>query len=224
MSHQGIIEAVNKSIDIIRSEFRCHPTRFFTENDIVCRFYAILQEELPISKAIDKDRNEHSLVHREYPTPFRCDMSDGKFVIRGEDERTAKGGKYRRGHYDIVVLDPDFVGRHPYEVIKAQNYQLYKDEVVSEVDRHGPPILYGLEFMYRRDPLRYSRGTDREKGIEIFKSRVEQDADKLLASRNGGFIDQIRMLTFVKGTSKEIRPVLIDKLSGRNEVVLFFAD
>lgn len=224
MRHRTIIEAVDKSIDMVCSEFRSHPTRFFTENDIVCRFYSILQKELPMPKAIDKDGHEHFLVHREYPTPFRCDMSDGKFVIRGEDEQTEKGGKYQRGHYDIVVLDPDFIGRHPYEVIRAQNYQLFKEEVVSKVDSYAPPILYGLEFMYRRDPLDYSRGTDREKGIEIFKSRVEQDADKLLASRDRGFMDQIRMLVFVKGTSEEIGSLLIDKLSGRNEVVLFFAD
>lgn len=224
MSHQSIIEAVDKSIDMVCGEFRSHPTRFFTENDIVCRFYAILQEELPMLKAIDKDGHEHFLVHREYPTPFRCDMSDGRFEVKDDDARTERGGKYQRGHYDIVVLDPDFVGRHPYEVIRAQNYQLYKKEVVPEVGSYGPPILYGLEFMYRRDPLRYSRGTDGEKGIEIFKSRVEQDADKLLASRDRGFMDQMRMLTFVKGCSKEICSLLIDKLSPRDEIVLCFAD
>jgi len=223
MSHQGIIEAVNKSIDTISGEFRSHPTRFFTENDIVCRFYGILLEELPVSKAIDKDGHEHFLVHREYPTPFRCDMSGGRFEVKDDDARTEKGGKFQRAHYDMVVLNPDFVDRHPHEVIRAQNYQLYKDEVVSEVDSHGPPILYGLEFMYRRDPLRYSRGTDREKGIEVFKSRVEQDADKLLASRHRGFMDQTRMLTFVKGSSKEICSVLRDKLSQRDEIVLCFS-
>jgi len=175
-------------------------------------------------KAIDKDGHEHFLVHREYPTPFRCDMSDGKFEVKDDDARTERGGKYRRGHYDIVVLDPDFVGRHRFEVIRAQNYQLFKDEVVSKVDSYAPPIVYGLEFMYRRAPLRYSRGTDREMGIEIFKSRVEQDADKLLASRNGGFIDQIRMLTFVKGSPEKICSVLRDKLSRRDEIVLCFSD
>ncbi len=224
MSHQTIIEAVGKSIDMVCSEFRSHPARFFTESDIVCRFYAILQEELPMSKAIDKDGHEHFLVHREYPTPFRCDMSDGKFEVKDDDARTERGGKYRRGHYDVVVLDPDFVGRHPYEVIRAQDYQLYQDEVVSQVDSHGPPVLYGLEFMYRRDPLRYSGGSDGEKAIEVFRSRVKQDADKLLASRHRGFMDQIRMLTFVKGSSKEICSVLRDKLSRGDEIVLCFSD
>jgi len=224
MSHQTIIEAVVKSIGMICSEFRSHPTRFFTENDIVCRFYSILQEDLPVRKALDKDGHQHFLVHREYPTPFRCDMSDGKFEVKDDDARTEGGGKYRRGHYDIVVLDPDFVGRHPHEVIRAQDYQLFKEKVASEVDTYGPPIVYGLEFMYRRDPLRYSRGTDREKGIEIFKSSVEQDADKLLVSRDRGFMDQIGMLTFVKGSPEKICSVLRDKLLRRDEVVLCFAD
>lgn len=223
MSHQRIIEAVDKCIDMVCSEFCSHPTRFFTENDIVCRFYAILQEELPMPKAIDKDGHEHFLVHREYPTSFRCDMSDGRFEVKDDDARTERGGKYQRGHYDIVVLDPDFVGRHAYEVVRAQNYQLWKQEVVPEVGSYSPPILYGLEFMYRRGPLRYSRGRDRERGIEVFKSRVVQDAEKLLASRQKGFMDQIRMLTFVKGSSKEIRCVLRDKLSQRDEVVLCFS-
>jgi len=176
-----------------------------------------------MSKAIDKDGHERFLVHREYPTPFRCDMSGGRFEVK-DDERTARGGKYQRGHYDIVVLDPDFVGRHPYEVIRAQNYQLWKQEVVPEVGSYSPPILYGLEFMYRRDPLRYSRGRDRKKGIEAFLAKVVQDADKLLASKERGFIRQTRMVTFVKGSSKEICSVLGDKLSRRDEIVLCFAD
>jgi len=175
-------------------------------------------------KAIDKDGHEHFLVHREYPTPFRCDMSDGKFEVKDDDARTERGGKYRRGHYDIVVLDPDFVDRHRHEVIRAQIYQLYKDEVVSEVDSHGPPILYGLEFMYRRDPLRYCRGGEREKRIEAFLAKVAQDADKLLALKERGFIHQTRMLTFVKGSSKEICSVLRDRLSRRDEVILCFSD
>lgn len=224
MRHQSIIEAVDESIDALCSEFRSRPTLFFTENDIVCHFYGILHQRLSKPKALDKDGHEHCLVHREYPTPFRCDMSDGKFEVKDDDARTEKGGKYRRGHYDIVVLNPDFVGRHSYDVIRGQDYQLYKDEVVSKIDSYGPVVLYGLEFTYRRDPLRYSRGRDREKAIEVFKSRVEQDADKLLASRDRGFMDQMRMLTFVKGSSKEICCLLRDKLSRRDEIALCFSD
>ena len=65
--------------------------------------------------------------------------------------------KYQRGHYDMVILNPDFIKDHSYEVIKAQNYELYKEQVLSNMDRFKPVILYGLEFMYRREPLKYSK-------------------------------------------------------------------
>lgn len=225
MSHQSIIKAIDDSIEVLCSEFRSHSTLFFTENDIVCYFYSILQQKLPISKTLDKDGYEHFLIHREYPTPFRCDMGKNKFELKDDEARTKKGGKYQRGHYDIVVLNPDFIGQHSYEVIKAQNYELYKDQVLSKIDSYSPVILYGLEFMYSRDPLKYSRGEVKEKGIDEFIAKVIQDADKLLASKNmGGFMEQVKMLTFVKGSSKEIRSFLTEKLSWRNEIILCFGD
>ena len=36
-------------------------------------------------------------------------MSKKNFRIVEEFERTGKGGLYRRGHYDLVVLNPDFI-------------------------------------------------------------------------------------------------------------------
>jgi hypothetical protein len=40
----------------------------------------------------------------------------------------------------------------------------------------------------------------------------------------GGFMDKAKMLTFVKGTSKEIRSLLREKLSERNDIILCFGD
>ena len=225
MSHQSIIETVEKSIDLLCCKFHSHPTLFFTENDIVCYFYSVLQQNIPISKAIDKDGYEHCLIHREYPTPFRCDMGKSKFELKDDDTRTEKGGKYQRGHYDIVVLNPQFIRQHSYEVIKAQNYELYKDQALSKIESYNPVILYGIEFMFRRDPLKYSRGKNKEKGINEFIAKVTQDADKLLASKNmKGFMDRVKMLTFVKGSSKEICSLLAEKLSLRNEIILCFGE
>jgi len=39
-----------------------------------------------------------------------------------------------------------------------------------------------------------------------------------------GFVDQIKMLTFLKGTEKEVCSLLKQKLSKRNEIILCFAD
>jgi len=225
MNHQTIIKSVDNSIEVLCCEFRSHPTFLFTENDIVCYFYRILQQKLPISKTLDKDDNEHLLIHTEYPTPFRCNMSKNKFEVKDDDARTENGGKYKRGHYDIVVLNPDFIGRYSYEIINAQNYKLYKEQVLSNIDNYSPVILYGLEFMYVRSPLKYARCADKEKGIDNFIVKVIQDADKLLASKNiEGFMDQVKMLTFLKGSSKEICSILKEKLSRRKEIILCFGD
>ncbi len=156
MNYHCIIEAVNETIKMSCDEFQSHPTLFFMENDIVCYFYSILQQKLPI--VYDKDGHKHTLVHMEYPTPFRCDMSKNKFKLKNDEDRTEKGGKYQRGHYDMVVLDPDFIKQHSYEVIKAQNYKLYKNQVLSKINSCKPIALYGIEFMFSRNPLKYSRG------------------------------------------------------------------
>lgn len=225
MEHQTIIEAIDKSIKALCSEFYAHPTLFFTENDLVCYFYNILQKKLPIFNALDKDGRKHILFHMEYPTPFRCDMSKNKFELKDDETRTEKGGKYQRGHYDIVVLNPDFINQYSYDVIKAQNYELYKIQALSKIDRYKPVILYGIEFMFSRDPLKYSRGKNKEKGLNEFVAKVTQDVDKLLTSKKmEGFMGQIKMLTFIKGSSKEVRSLLAVKLSLRNEIILCFGE
>lgn len=225
MNHQSIIEAVDKSINEICNEFQSHSTLFFTENDLVCYFYSILQQRLSNSNVYDKDGHKHSLIHMEYPTPFRCNMRENKFELKKDEERTENGIKYRRGHYDIVVLNPDFIKQHSYEVIKAQNYELYKEQVLSKIDSFKPVILYGLEFMYRRDPLKLSKGEDKERAVDEFAAKIIQDTEKLLVSKNQSeFMKHVKMLTFVKGSSKEIRDLLAKKLSKRNEIIICFDD
>lgn len=81
MDCQGTIEAVDKSIEELYNKFQSYPTLLFTENDIVCYFYSILWRKLPTFYDKDKDGHKHSLIHMEYPTPFRCDMRGNKDEI-----------------------------------------------------------------------------------------------------------------------------------------------
>lgn len=120
MKYQDIIDAVDKTIKELCDAFQSRPTLFYTENDIVCYAYSLLRKNIPTLVSHDKDGRDHLLVHGEYPTPFRCDMGGSKFEIKKDNKTTPRGGKYQRGHYDIVVLSPDFIGQHAFNEIKGQ--------------------------------------------------------------------------------------------------------
>jgi hypothetical protein len=225
MAHEQIIGAVDQSIEELCKEFRSRPTLFYTEHDLVSFFYTILQRTLSMATARDRDVREHLLVHMAYPTPFRCDMGGDRFQIKGDEERTAHGGLYPRGHYAIVVLNPGFINEHSYELIKAQDYALYKKLVLPKLSTENPAILYGLEIALRRDPfpLLEGEGKGREV-IDAFIAQVNQAADKLVASQAiPGFMDRIKMLTFVRGGADEVRTYLFKTLSERLEVLVCFS-
>jgi hypothetical protein len=200
-----IIDAVDEALRMMEAEFLREPTRFFTENDLVCRFHRIVNERLECSGlALASDRNgcPHSLVHCEYPTPFRCDMGGLAFRRARDDERTDSGGKFGRGHYDIAVLNPDVVKRHRYEEVRGQNYELLTGGVLPGLSDSGPLILYGLEFVFSRDAIRPFGGE--ETAVPRFISEVIQDAEKLMASVNEQrFMRQGMLLAFLFGTQPE---------------------
>jgi hypothetical protein len=226
MAHEQIIGAVDQAIEALCKEFRSSPTLFYTEHDIVSFFYTILQRTLSMATARDRDSSEHFLVHLEYPTPFRCDMGEGGFAIKGEDEQTPEGGRYKRGHYDVVVLNPDFISQYSYELIKAQDYALYKKLVLPKLSKGSPAILYGLEIAFRRDPfpLLTEQAGEGRKAIDAFIAQVNQDAEKLVASQAiEGFMNRIKVLTFVKGGADEVRTFLFKTLSERQEVLVSFS-
>jgi hypothetical protein len=226
MAHEDIIKAVDQSVEELCKEFRSRPTLFYSEHDMISFFYTILQRTLSMATVRDRDSSEHFLVHMGYPTPFRCDMGGDQFAIKGDDERTNQGGLYPRGRYDIAVLNPDFIKEYSYELIKAQDYALYKKLVLPKLSAERPAIIYGLEFVLRRDPFpllqeRDGKGRDM---VNAFVAQVNQYAEKLVASQAiPGFMDRIKVLTFVKGGADEVRTYLFKTLSERVEVLVCFS-
>jgi len=226
MAHEQISGAIDQAIEALCKEFRSSPTLFYTEHDMVSFFYTILQRNLSMATARDRDASEHFLVHLEYPTPFRCDMEGDRFATKGDDERIPQGGLYRRGHYDIVVLNPDFISQYSYELIKAQDYALYKKLVLPKLSKENPAILYGLEFALRRDPFPLLKDKEGEgrKAIDAFVAEVNKRSDKLVASQAmPGFMNRIKVLTFMKGGADEVRTFLFKTLSERQEVLVCFS-
>lgn len=216
---QEIINAVDAAIEKLADLFTRQPTQFFTENDLVCGFHRLVTDSL---KSVgltfsDKEGLPHTLIHGEYPTPFRCDMSERGFQEKGDEDRTATGKKYKRGHYDIVVLNPEFIGRHSYSQIKCQDFDEFLSEVAPRLTDAEPMILYGVELVFSRDLIPLSKGHEPERAARAFVEEVVQDTKKLIATvAKPKFMKQAAMLAFTKGTSREVNNLIRTLL--RNQI------
>ena len=145
---------IEKCINSLGEKFLKWPYNFFTESDahsflyyyIFRSGYKLLKQRYPTKDSSIKT----VLIHREYPTSFRYRKSNMKL-----DE---KGG---RGHYDLVVLNPDFVASHSIgEVIAKDFKKCCKDE--------NDHLLAAIEFKLIVNPL--------SKALE---SEIEKDFQKL---------------------------------------------
>jgi len=205
---ETIVGAVDGAVTTLVALFEREPTRFFTENDLVCCFHRMLHEALAgvgLATAPDKDGKPHNLIHCEYPTPFRCDMGDKRFEIKSDDARTPGGKKYRRGRFDVAVLNPSFIGKHSNATVKAQHYDAFRSAALSEPSVDAPVAFYGVEFVFCRDEIKPSRGGDWEKAAKEFVAKVQQDTAKLRAGvAVTGFMTRGVMLAFVKGTTGKV--------------------
>lgn len=202
--NESIIKKVENTIQIVINEFKSNATQYFTENDIVMYFYSKLQRELGNDEYLDKDGKRHFLVHGEYPTPTKLDMRGSSCEIMSEKS------KHKRGHYDIVILNPEFIGSHTYEEIKAQSFRDFMNTFKSNVNK--PIVLYGIEFMLSRDEF---KSIDDEKR---FWDKTKQDARKL-ALTDKGFMGNKRMLAFIKGTPRNKYGHILSKASESNKTI-----
>lgn len=223
--NERIIERVEQQLEALIRQFEDTPSLFFVENDLTCnlvgRLTSALDQEL--SKPVtDIDGKPHQLVHCEYPTPFRCDMSNYGFSVKDEDARTPKGGKYARGHFDVAVINPRWIENHTFSTIKGQNFESVKRDILPKVRQDGPVVLYGVELMYRREDIKLSRGPNNRRAVESFVDQVLQDASKLDEAKKVGFIGEGTMLVFVKGSSEEIQNDVKTKLDHTDTVRLAF--
>jgi hypothetical protein len=199
-----IIPAVETSVESICEEFRRHSTRFYTENDIVCRFYSMLLDALPNAIVSDADSRSQSIIHMEYPTPFKCSMRGSIFAVKDADSR------YRRGHYDIVVLNPEFVRSHSYVDTYGQKFKQCKKTIIPWSAVNGPFILYGLEFMLRRRPENKQR--DRWNSWDNRMAKFRQDCDKLRFSKELGFIQKVKGVFFIRERSEGLERRIASKV------------
>lgn len=212
-----ITSIADMAINHLILEFSKSPTRFYTENDLRCRLVHLLYSSLEkygFSVVSDADGDPHQLVHCEYPTPFRCDMSDHNFEIKSEDDVPPNGGKYGRGHFDVAVLNPSFIKKHKYSDLKGQSYSNWKLNISDNLTDSEPAIIMGIEIMYERDDLTIA-------GMNSFVSKILQDHQKLEAGCNSlGFMKAHSTLAFVKGSETSICNQLSERLTKYSSISL----
>jgi hypothetical protein len=204
---QLIIDNVNDSIEEVCSEYLLHPSYFFTENDLVCRFYQAFSERMGNISVEDSTGKKHNILHTEYPTPFRCDMHGLTFEKKCDQDSVHNNpkNKYKRGHYDVVILNPMFIKQYSLEEIRAQNYEIFKKNVLPKIYQENPLIIYGLEFHLKR-------GKMTKVGTESFIKEIWQDHNKLVESvapmKTGcgcnGILNQYKTLAFFEDTNHKV--------------------
>ena len=112
---------VHVALQDLLHDFRKYPEKYFTEEDIRWRFMAFLSQLLRKhgTEVVSIQDGRTSVLHGEYPTPFRCKMPGRTFTIAPPES------KARRGHFDIVLLDPDSIRGCSFEVVRAQFYRKF---------------------------------------------------------------------------------------------------
>ena len=145
---------IEKCIKSLAEKFLKWPYNFFTESDAHSFLYYYIfrsgYKRLKLSYPTKDSSIKTVLIHREYPTSFR--------YRKNNMELDEKGG---RGHYDLVVLNPNFIANHSIGEVIAKNFKkCCKDE--------NDHLLTAIEFKMIVNPL--------SKGLE---SEIEKDFKKL---------------------------------------------
>lgn len=112
--------------DLLR-DFREYPQKYFTEEDVRWRLMGRLSQllcERGMERVSIQDR-QTSILHGEYPTPFRCKMAKATFAV------APPGSCAVRGHFDIIVLNPDSIRGCRFEVVRAQFYKVFLAQLPS---------------------------------------------------------------------------------------------
>ena len=154
-----IQRAFENAIHELVKEFLQAPYVFFTEADAVARFHQILEGDPITNRRVQtSDGFEVSLIHREYPTFFR---------FSGKNPTARLKPPASRGHYDTVVLNPDFVMAHSAATVTNRNIKALRDTRII-------PFQAVVEF--KLDNEGWSVGTASGAIAELGKLHLSQEA------------------------------------------------
>lgn len=202
--------------DQLAAVFRAKADRFFTEADLTAFLAARLHERLR------SPREQLSpLVHLEYPTPFRCSMKP-EFEWRSPDT------KARRGHHDLVVLDPAFEAGHELAFLHGQSFEVLQRSLESLDPAGAPPLRVVVELMYlRTDFTARGPGKKGERTAAAIVRDIRQDLEKARETANRRnlpirFARRAEMLVFGRGQNPAAQEA-VSSMFGVDEVRFVWA-
>lgn len=177
---QELLIQLETALHRLVESFWEEPYRFFTESDAVAalQFWVARRPGLAQTQRT-ADGFETSLLHREYPTFFRFKKSDPS---------RRRGRPARRGHYDLVLINPAYIRHH-------ETATVINRDIGDHGDLSTPPLLAAVEFKL------FARGWSpgRVRG-------VEQDLGKLqLALESPADVSAAYLCVFQRDVSTTLR-------------------
>lgn len=170
-----ISKAVDSGIEKIIDDFQQHPYYYFTEEDVRWRLLREIENALAVdgSEQIPFSGGVTSVIHTEYPTPFRCSMRERRFELL--DIANTKG---QRGHFDVVALNAAAASQCEFEILRSQYYKILCNKLITG----GVPLPlldYAIELKLFRDLTHPNRTESAKQHAEYAVQAVKKVATVL---------------------------------------------
>jgi len=191
------VDWVRTKDDIVKrigEMFHEYPYYFFTERDIHSLLCDIANEELRlcgVEPSKTSDGYEVSFVHHEYPTPFRCDMEGDKFEKKEEPP-------FKRGHYDLVMLNLDFVKNNSLDIVSSKNFETLTTAMENV---NVAPLIWACEIVFF--PKMNNIPSNADRPINQDSLKVKETLRHKVGSENIGYFKMGSTLVFTSHTAKE---------------------
>ena len=155
--NDDLLLGVESNVKTLVNRFKGRAHNFFTESDLHSYLYLVFYRDKRFSKQYPTaDPSVRTiLIHREYPTFFR---------FRRELPVKSAPKPAKRGHHDLVVLNPSFLAAYPLTTVTNQDISTIPQRPKEK------PLRAAIEFKMPRS--RIGSGTLEEIEIDFQKLQL----------------------------------------------------
>ena len=198
MKSLELIVKIESKIKTLVNHFKQKPLNYYNEADIHAYIYHAFYRDKSFSKqypTVNPDQKT-VLIHREYPTFFKFERK----IPIVPSERAE-----RRGHYDFVVLNPEFVTANPFKVVVNNDFRVTAKETKVK------PLLTAIEFKFITRKI--GKGMINDIEMDFQKLKWTSDFSKslylLIFNRYGQIDEFFEEFERMSQESPEIRAIFV---------------